>query len=63
MLGAPTLQNLRMVIRKNIIHNLSFRVGYIEIGEKIFGLNVSTLNVRTTRKRPNVVVDDFIEIP
>ena len=29
----------------------------------MFGLDVSILKGRTTRQRPKVVVDDFIEIP
>ena len=34
----------------------------IEIAEKSFGTDVSTLKVRTTRKSPKVVADDFVEI-
>ena len=52
-----------MTIRQNTIKNCPVTVEYIEIAEKIFGPDVSTLKVRTTRKRPKVVVDDFIEIP
>ena len=63
MAGVPTLRNLNMAIRQNIIQNLPVTVEDIDIAEKIFGPNVSTLKVRTTRKSPKVVVDDFIEIP
>ena len=52
-----------MTIRQNTIKNCPVTVEDIEIGEKIFGPDVSTLKVRTTRKRPKLVVDDFIEIP
>ena len=58
--GAPTLQNLKTVIRQNIIHNFLVRVEDIEIAEKIFGPDVSTLKVKTTRQRPKVVVNNFI---
>ena len=49
MVGAPTLRNLNMTIRQNIIQNLSVTVEDIDIAEKIFGTDVSTLKVRTTR--------------
>ena len=52
-----------MMIRQNIIQNFPVTVEDIEMAEKIFGPDVSTLKVKTTRQRPKVVVDDFIEIP
>ena len=52
-----------MMIRQNIIQNFPVAVEYIEIGENIFGPNVSTLKGRTKRQSPKVVVDYFIEIP
>ena len=51
------------MIRQNIIQNLPVMAEDIEIAEKIFGPDVSTLKGITTRKRPKVVVDYFIEIP
>ena len=52
-----------MIIRHSIIHNFPVRVEDIDIVEKIFGPGVSTLNGRTMRQSPKVVVDGFIEIP
>ena len=49
-----------MMIRQNIIQNYPVTVEYIEIAEKIFGTDVSTLKVKTTRQRPKVVVNNFI---
>ena len=49
-----------MMIRQNIIQNFSVTVEDIEIAEKIFGPDVSTLKVKTTRQRPKVVVNYFI---
>ena len=60
MVGALTFLNLKMMIRKNIIQNSPVTVEDIEIAEKIFGPDVSTLKVKTTRQRPKVVVNDFI---
>ena len=52
-----------MRIWQNIIHNFPVMVEDIEISERIFGPDVSTLKGRTTKQRPKVVVDGFIEIP
>ena len=63
MVGAPNLQILKMMIRQNISKNCPVKVKDIAIAENIFGPDLSTLKVRTTRQRPNVAVDNFIEIP
>ena len=52
-----------MMIRKDIIQNFTVMVVDIEISEKIFGPDYSTLKVTTTRKLLKVVVDNFIEMP
>ena len=43
MAGAPNLRNLKMIIMQNTIHNLPFTVEDIEISEKIFSPDASTL--------------------
>ena len=63
MLGATNFRNLKILMRHKIVHNCLVKVEYIEMTEKIFGPDVSTLNGRTTRQRTNVAVDDFIEMP
>ena len=60
MVGALTFINLKMMIRQNIIQNFPVTVEDIEMAEKIFGPDVSTLKVKTTRQRPKVVVNYFI---
>ena len=62
MVGVPTLKSLKIIVSYNIIQNFSVTVEYIEIEEKIFGPDVSTLKGRTTIQRKKVVVDDFIKI-
>ena len=63
MVEEPTLLNLKIMIRQNIINNFPVMVEDIDISEKIFGPVVSTLKGRITRQSPKVVVDDYIEIP
>ena len=61
--GATDFRNLNIMIMRNIIHNCPVTVVHIEIAEKIFGSNVSTLKGTTMRQKPKVVVETFIEIP
>ena len=63
MVGVPTLRNLKMMIRQNIIQIFPVKIKYIEKEEKIFGPDVSTLKGRTMRQRPKLVVGGFIVIP
>ena len=63
MVGAPTLRDLKIILRHNIIHNLPVTVEDIEIVDKIFGPDVSSLKGITTIQRPKVVMDNFIYIP
>ena len=57
------MQNLKMAIKQNIIHNFPVKVEDIDIEKNIFGPDVSNLNERTTIKIPKLVVNDFIERP
>ena len=57
MVGAPSLQNLKMMTRQSIINNYPVMIEDIEIVDNIFGPAVSTLNGRTTRQKKKVVVD------
>ena len=63
MAGAPNLLNFKMMINHNITQNLQVLVEDIGIEDKIFGPNVSTLKIRTTRQSQKLVVDESIEIP
>ena len=62
MVRAPTLRNLKTMIKQNIIYNLPVTVKGIERAYTIFGPDVSTLKVIKKRQSPTVVVDNFIGI-
>ena len=63
MVGAPTLENLKMVIRQNLFKNCPVTTQDVNLAEKIFGSDISTLKGRSTRPRPEVMIDDSIDIP
>jgi len=61
--GAPTWRNFKYMLRQNLLKNCPVTVEDINIAEKIFGPDTSTLKGKSTRRKPKVVVDDYIEIP
>ena len=63
MVGAPNLDNLKMVIRQNLFKNCPITTQDVNLAEKIFGKDISTLKGRSTRPNPEKVIDDIIDIP
>ena len=63
MLGAPTIANLKAVLRQNLLRNCPVTTEDVNLAEEIFGPDISTLKGRSTRPSPTTVVDDLIEIP
>ena len=64
MVGCPTVENLKHILRQKIIKNCPVTIQDVNIAEKIFGPDVGTLKGKTTRRNINKVVkDDLVEIP
>ena len=61
--GAPRLENLKAMIRANMIANCPVTVEDINIAQDIFGDDVSTLKGKSTRRKAKPVKDDWIEVP
>ena len=62
MLGCTT-DTLKHVLRQNIIKNCPVTSEDVGIAEKIFGRDIGLLKGKSTRRRPNQAVDDYVEIP
>ena len=63
MLGFPTTANFKHIIRLNQIRNCPITLKDIENAEKIFGDNIASPKGKSTRQKPPVIKEDFIEIP
>mgnify|MGYP002176679840 FL=1 len=63
IIGTPTMDNFKSLLRMNIIKNCPVTVDDINIAEKIFGPDVSSLKGKSTRQKPKTVREDLIEIP
>lgn len=63
IVGCPSLENFKHILRQNIIKNCPVTSEDVNIAEKIFGGDIGTLKGKTTRRRPTPVRDDLVEIP
>ena len=61
--GAPTITNLKALLRQNILANCPVTPEDVDLAEKIFGPDAATLKGRTTRSNPTPVKADYIDIP
>ena len=61
--GAPTAEELKSVLRQNVIANCPVRAVDVDNAEKIFGPDVAALKGKSTRPKPPVVIDDHVDIP
>jgi hypothetical protein len=63
IVGTPTMNNFNSLLRMNVIQNCPVTVEDVNISEKIFGPDMSTLKGKSTRRKPKPVRSDLIEIP
>ena len=52
IVGAPTVENMKMVIRQNLFKNCPVTIQDVNLAEKIFGPDVSTMKGRSTKPSP-----------
>ena len=62
MVGHPSIQDYKNIIKMNAINNFPVTVEDIDICEKIFGLDIYMLKGRTVRTKPKSVVNDYNNI-
>jgi len=63
VIGYPSVRDYKIVVQTNQIKDCPVTIDDIKISEKIFGPDVYALKGKSTRPRPRVVVNDYIEIP
>ena len=63
VIGYPSIADFKNVIQMNQIKNCPVTIEDINICEKIFGPDIYALKGKSVRKKPKVVVNDYVEIP
>jgi hypothetical protein len=63
-MGTPSLPDLLVILRMNLVKDNPITIEDGRLAEKIFGLDVATtLKGKTTRRKPIPVVEDMITVP
>jgi hypothetical protein len=63
IVGAPTMDNFKSLLWMNIIKNCLVTTEDVNVAEKMFGPDVSSLKGKSTRCKPKPVRKDLNEIP
>ena len=63
VIGYPSLKDFKHIIQTNQIKNCPVTIEEVNIWTKIYGPDVNAQKGKTTRTKPNVAVNDYIEIP
>ena len=63
IVGTPTVENFKALLRMNAIHNCPVMVEDVKIAERIFEPDMSSLKGKSTRRKPKPVRKDLVEIP
>ena len=62
-IGCPSINDFRMMIKNGLINNCPITIEDINIAQDIFGKNVHLLKGKTTRRTPDIVKTDYVEVP
>lgn len=63
VLGAPSPEKFRQILRSNMVRNLPVVPEDVKIAETIFGPDMATLKGKSTRVTPKPVIMDIVEVP
>ena len=62
-IGNPSIEDFKKIIRTNGLKKCPVTIEDINIAENIFGKHVSTFKGKITRRKPNIVINDYVEVP
>ena len=62
-IGEPAVENMKMIIRQNLIKNFPVTTRDVHLDNRTFGPDISMLKGIFTRAKPVQVIDYLIEMP
>ena len=62
-LGFPSIGDLKILVKSNAVANCPVTLEDITIAENVYGPSIAALKGKTTRRTPNPVINDYIEVP
>ena len=62
-IGCPSMHDFKMMIKNGLINNCPITIEDVNVAQDIFGSNVYNLKGKTTRRVPDLVHTDYVEVP
>jgi hypothetical protein len=62
-MGTPTVDNLKAMIRTNLIKNNAVTTDNVNLATKAYGPDLGAIKGKTTRSKPTPVTSNIVEIP
>ena len=62
-MGTPTVEDLKAMIRMNLIKNNEVTTDDVNLATRAFGPDIGAIKGKTTRSKPTPVTSNMIEIP
>ena len=63
MIGRPSYQDFMGIVKNNLLLNNGVTIEDVAHAEQIFGKDLGSIQGKTTRVHPNVVVADYVMVP
>jgi hypothetical protein len=63
VMGTPTVDDLKAMIRMNLIKNNVVITEDVNLAMKAYGPDISSIKGKTTRQKPTAVENNTVEIP
>jgi hypothetical protein len=63
MIGGPSYTDFMAIIKNSLLQNINITVKDVEHAERILGKELGSIQGKTVRARPDVVVTDYIKVP
>ena len=62
-LGTPTSNDLKALIRMNVIRNCNINTEDVNLADKAYGKDVGAVKGKSTRVNPSPITSNLIELP
>jgi hypothetical protein len=63
MIGRPSYADFMALIKNSLLLNVKIIIKDVEYAERLFGNELGSIQGKTVRTRPDVVVTNYIKIP
>ena len=62
-IGYPLAIDFKKIIKHGLVHNCDVTTKDVDNATEMFGKSIFKLKGKTTRKKPDLVIEDFVSIP